>query len=87
MCEDNKFQHNLNIFAEAYMALRPGARGHRILCRTQPLAYIYHIKAHIRLEQTITTEYRADSNKMYLVPTYVQVTNYKSALIIIPKEG
>ena len=87
MSEDNKFQHHLNIFAEAYVALRPRARGHRIPCRTQPLAYNYHIKAHIRLEQAIITKYKADSNRIYLVPTYVQVINYKSALIIIPKEG
>lgn len=49
VCEDNKFQHNLKYFEEAYVVLRPGARGHQIPRRTQLLAQNYQIKAHIRL--------------------------------------
>ena len=62
-------------FAEAYVALRLGFRGHRIPHRTQPLAYSYCIKNYIRLEQTITLKNTELTVTGYFIPTYIQVTS------------
>ena len=76
MSEDGNSTHS-EYFAEAYVALRLGSRGHRIPHRTQPLAFSYRIKNHIRLEQTITLKITELTVAGYFIPTYVQVTSIK----------
>ena len=72
-------------FTEAYVALRLGFRGHWTPHRTQPLAYSYRIKNHIRLEQTITLKYKADS-KMIFHSHICSSYKYQCALIKNPGE-
>ena len=51
------FQTHQEHFAEASVALRPGACGHRIPCRTQPFGINCHSNIHTQTETNMISRY------------------------------